>query len=612
MVKKINFSKLIAPLFYTIVFMLYLLPAILLPFNSSPDEAMRFEVVKGIIRSDCIPRLFDYNSYIDSTWGFSYAFFISNLQYILVYMVYWFIKFFYHGEIFIIGRLVAVFIGIACVYTFEKIVVAIFTETKEKNVERVLLTSIYAFWPQVAFMFTYVNADSGALLITNMLVLCFTNGWRNQWSKYEIYALGILIGCAIISYYNEYAVIMGVILGFFVDVISRRLLTLKLVKKISISVLLLLIVCFPYILNNILYYHDLFGLGLAKITSNVFAPFNNQPVHSHTLFNTGKTIWYLLTDWQFWFKTIASFIGWFGYMNIPYPKIIYALVVIVFIILSIFGFKYLTRKSFFDSNLFFILCLIGIVSFVISIMLFISFSYFAAYQAQGRYLFPSFLFIILLPLYGLYRAKSGILTGIISFALLSLCIYSINLQLSFYHVELSFWNTIKFILFGLCVLVILSFEYFRKIFISILIVCSLLVIVKFIYFSYFQNFYYMKNNQFSQPVIQLEMGKPVIQIKSVNGVRNNEIDLKFERNVSNIFPILLLINGRNKSNLYLSYNGRAYPSLSSLSLYDAKTGTTQVGFIIGDFIYTTGSEFKIGSYSDGIFKIESSIKFKIY
>ena len=86
--------------------------------------------------------------------------------------------------------------------------------------------------------------------------LHFIYGWRNKWSGYEVYSLGIIIGCAIISYYNEYAVIVGVLIGFFVDIIKRNLLTYNnLYKKLCISVILLLVICVPYLLNNYLYYN---------------------------------------------------------------------------------------------------------------------------------------------------------------------------------------------------------------------------------------------------------------------------------------------------------------------------------------------------------------------
>ncbi len=171
--EKNNFAKLIVPLFYILVLFIYLLPALLLPFNSSPDEAMRLEVVKGIIASNHVLRVFDSNSDINSTWGFGYSFLISNLQYILIYAVHYFVNIFFTCDSLTIGRLFSVVIGVLCVYTFDKILIALLVEAKDNLLYRISLVSVYAFWPQIASMFTYVNADSGALLVTNLLVLNF-------------------------------------------------------------------------------------------------------------------------------------------------------------------------------------------------------------------------------------------------------------------------------------------------------------------------------------------------------------------------------------------------------------------------------------------------------
>lgn len=559
--EKNNFAKLIVPLFYILVLFIYLLPALLLPFNSSPDEAMRLEVVKGIIASNHVLRVFDSNSDINSTWGFGYSFLISNLQYILIYAVHYFVNIFFTCDSLTIGRLFSVVIGVLCVYTFDKILIALLVEAKDNLLYRISLVSVYAFWPQIASMFTYVNADSGALLVTNLLVLNFIYGWRNKWSGYEVYSLGIIIGCAIISYYNEYAVIVGVLIGFFVDIIKRNLLTYNnLYKKLCISVILLLVICVPYLLNNYLYYNDLFGLGLSKVTANVFAPYQYQPEHSHSLFNTGHSIWYLLTSMTFWFKTMASFIGWFGYMKIPYPKVIYVIIVVAFAYLSAFGISKLKFKSFVELDLYRALCLIGVISFVITLILFICFSYFVGLQAQGRYLFPSFLFIVLLPIYGIHRKNSERLAIVIALILLILCIYSIKLQFSFYHVELSFFTIIQISFLCLCLGLILISEYLRKVFRYVIMLCFVLIVIKFMYFSYFQNFYYMQDNQFSQAILRFKSGNSAIKIQEVNGLSVSESPPILERKSSHVFPVMLLISGAKLSNLYLSYNGRAYSS----------------------------------------------------
>lgn len=609
---ELNKNRRIIPLFYLVVLFIYLLPAIMLPFNSSPDEAMRLEVVKGIIASNHILRAFDSNSDINSFWGFGYSFLISNLQYILIYIAHYFINIFYNCDVLIVGRLFAVVVGVFCVYTFEKLLVALFIEVKDNALYRVSLISVFAFWPQIAFMFTYVNADSGALLVTNLLVLNFINGWRNKWCKYEVYYLGLIIGCAIISYYNEYAVVVGILVGFFVDVIRRNLLTLKLIRKLCLSGILLLVICAPYLLNNYLYYNDLFGLSLSKVTANIFAPYQNQPEHSQTLFNTGHSVWYLLTSWKFWFKTIASFIGWFGYMSIAYHKFIYLIVVIAFCYFSVLGIKKLKFKSSADSDLYKTLGLIGVVSFVIAFVLFICFSYFVGYQPQGRYLFPVFLFIIFLPIYGIHQQDSERLAIVIALILLILCTYSIELQFLFYHVELSLWHATQLIILYLCLVMILFYRYSKKIFSCIVMLCLAVIGIKFLYFSYFQNFYYMQDNQFSQPIIKFQNSRSAIKIQAVNGLWISESNPMLEHKIGHVFPVMLLVSDVKLSKLYLSYNGRAYPNIHSVTSYDVKTATTKVAFVINDFVYPAESVFSIGSYSNGLFTIESSVAFKAY
>jgi hypothetical protein len=234
-----------------------------------------------------------------------------------------------------------------------------------------------------------------------------------------------------------------------------------------------------------------------------------------------------------------------------------------------------------------------------------SFSYFTSYQSQGRYLFPSFLFIILLPIYGIYVLRAERLAFSFALALFVLCCDGIRLQFSYYLVNLS-WEYAVYIATAMILLgIVLYDKYLQRIFYFSIISIAILIGVKFIYFSYMQNLYLMSDKQFSLPVYRVSYNENRfnIKIKQINDrpVINDIVTLEHQYPINNILPLKIETSGDNGLGFYLLYDNMVFHSIQSLTKFDAHEKKTELFFLINNFNYLPEVNFSLGMYGDNTF-----------
>jgi len=156
------------------IFMLY---AVIIPFNNAPDEQLRFDIVDFIRKYKELPiggdpRLF-YGDF-----GVTYAFkpYIAYVFSALLCILAELLKI--NIEPFMISRFFSVLCGVGTVYFTYLICKKIFKESKIKYVLPIFFASI----PQFSFLNSYVNQDSLMIFLSSITVFLWIEGISNNWA----------------------------------------------------------------------------------------------------------------------------------------------------------------------------------------------------------------------------------------------------------------------------------------------------------------------------------------------------------------------------------------------------------------------------------------------
>ena len=156
-------------IFVLLVFVFYLSWALAAPFDASPDESMRYQIVEFIVKHGTLPDGRD-PEIRNANWGISYAF-----NPILPYMA---------GAVFakvvqvftdsfratvIAARMVNVLLGCGMAWFTWKIGELLF---RKKETGR-LFAVLVCFLPGTCFLFSYINTDGLALFTTAWILYCW-------------------------------------------------------------------------------------------------------------------------------------------------------------------------------------------------------------------------------------------------------------------------------------------------------------------------------------------------------------------------------------------------------------------------------------------------------
>lgn len=379
-------KKIIMTIFLIGLFCYYLIWTVSQPYNSCPDEKMKWDICKYIAEHNSIPDGRD-ESIRDSIWGISYAF-----QPILTYMICAvFVKI---ASIFttqqfalvVAARLVSTISMTLTIYFVIKIANKLF---KDKGIYKYLFIIFIAFQPITAFLASYINNDSTAILAISMIIYLWILGLESNWKTKHCILLGGAVGFCALTYYNAY----GYILCSVLICLSSAVLNKMDAKEIAKKALIVASVAFAvagwwFVRNAIIYDGDILGTKTQNEYGDKYALEQYKPSVRKTPENSNESIWHMLNE-DAWANTTAkSFVGIFGYHSILMSNKIYYSYLSLWLIgglgcLLKFKDLFIYKK---EEKSKYILNYIFVIAIIIPILLSIIYSYTSDFQPQGRYI----------------------------------------------------------------------------------------------------------------------------------------------------------------------------------------------------------------------------------
>lgn len=406
-------------LFLIGVFAFLLCWAVIQPFNASPDEAMKYQIVEYIMKHGTLPH--GGNPEIrHELWGISYAF-NPILPYIIGAGFGKAALLFTSAEMapVIAARMVNVLFGTATAAMTMKTGKQLFLKENAR-----VFVVLVCFLPGAVFINSYINTDSIALFSTSWIIWCWVKALRNGWRKSLCVELALALSVCALSYYNAYGFILCSVFFFAGSILFCEDKRWNYKKMFSLGALIIAVVAvcagWWFVRNAILYHGDILGMRTSSEYAQLYAREDLKPSNRITPQSQGMSVWDMLFwipgEWNFnWLVTVAvSFVGTFGFLDIFMPKA-WSIVYFIFFAAGIVGVFFQIRKQFFVTGLkrnvrhakddtgdtvyitirknkrwemknYFHLCLLA--TMVIPFILLVKYAYSSDFQAQGRYLMP--------------------------------------------------------------------------------------------------------------------------------------------------------------------------------------------------------------------------------
>lgn len=377
-------------LFIVFVFCYYFIWAIAKEYNYAPDEQMRFEVTRFLFDNNRLP----VNDELLSNWGFSYAHFptvlCSYFGYILMKVASIFTL---NAHLLLLAaRMVSVLCATGAVYFIIKLTKLIFATPA-----RWIMIIMIALMPQFAFIASYVNNDSVALLGISIIAYSWALGIYDNWNIKNCLLLAVGISICAASYYNSYAWIL-LSVGFFIfSYLYKNKKDYKGMFKYAgiIAGAVLLLAGYSFI-RHVVVYGDLLGFETTEYYGKLYAVNELRPDVRTSVVDMGHSLGYMLFDMQWIRITFKNFIGCFGYMEFYCPEMVYSLATIFFAVACVgcavsIVLRLLKKQKPDVLKLVFYLC--AVICAIITITLSIYNSYTKDFQPQGRYCYPALLTI---------------------------------------------------------------------------------------------------------------------------------------------------------------------------------------------------------------------------
>ncbi|RGF13958.1 DUF2142 domain-containing protein [Blautia sp. AM16-16B] len=407
-------------IFVLLVFVFYLSWALAAPFDASPDESMRYQIVEFIVKHGTLPDGRD-PEIRNANWGISYAF-----NPILPYMA---------GAVFakvvqvftdsfratvIAARMVNVLLGCGMAWFTWKIGELLF---RKKETGR-LFAVLVCFLPGTCFLFSYINTDGLALFTTAWILYCWCRACKEGWTLKVCVQMGIAMGLCMLSYYNAYGyLLMSAVFfaGCMMKCGEQQWDWQQLLKKGCLMLgIVFLVAGWWFIRSGILYDGDFLGMKTSSIYAEKYAIDELKPSNRVLPVNMGMSvldmIWWVPGEWQHnWLVTVlVSFVGTFGHLDIFMPYLWSKVYLIVFAV-GILGNSWRLRREFclttefvkkekkadadgiliteiwrknrwWNMRNWMHICMVG--AMVIPVGLLVYYAYASDFQAQGRYIMP--------------------------------------------------------------------------------------------------------------------------------------------------------------------------------------------------------------------------------
>ena len=370
--------------FLICLFFYYVIWVVAQPYNTCPDEGMKWDICKYMFENNKIPKG-DDPAIRNPMWGISYAF-----QPILTYMVstiFMKIMSIFSSEQFalvVAARLVSTISVTLTIFFVIKISKKLF-----KGIYKYLFIAFIAFQPITAFLASYINNDSTALLATAMIIYTWILGMESNWKIKHCIILGLEVGFCALTYYNAYSYILCSILICITSAIVNKMKFKEIMQKgVIVAIIAFSIAGWWFIRNAVIYNGDFLGLETQVQIGDKYAQDEYKPSTRLTPQRKNESIMYMLVKDEWIKTTLKSFVGIFGYQTIMMSSKIYTTYLFIWIIGGI-GVLLKSKEMFkYDSKEKnkYLLNYIFIASIIIPILLSIYYSYASDFQPQGRYI----------------------------------------------------------------------------------------------------------------------------------------------------------------------------------------------------------------------------------
>lgn len=397
-----HWHSLAGPAFVLFALLSFVAWAVIQPYDSAPDEYMRFQIADYIYRHGALPVGGD-PELRNPTWGTDYAF-----QPILSYI-------FGAGFMTVVSPFTTQHFALVLAARMATVLFSTGTVAMCVLIARKLFRGTYrwifvisvAMLPQFIFISSYVNNDALAILSSAVIVYAWIIGLESHWSTRSCLLLGVGLSLCALSYYNAY----GFILCSVVLYVTDRLMTLRsaggdgasvtgtpqrFLRDTAVQVLLVVAVVAAlagwwFIRNAVLYDGDVLGLWTSDEFAMKYAVDNAKPgASSGDAWNW--TLWEMLNQHNWLLYSTMSFIGVFGYMRVPLPPGVYVAYGAFWAVCAIgVVWRLLRTVRRHDPDTpprQWLLSLVMLLAMPIPIVLSMYHSYFVDYQAQGRYFMP--------------------------------------------------------------------------------------------------------------------------------------------------------------------------------------------------------------------------------
>ena len=311
--KKLTKEKWLELFFYAFILAIWIAWAWILPFNEGPDEYMRSRIVEYIVEYGKLPTGYQ-QEIMDYSWGFTYGFRpilpqILEALFVRVGMLFTADAF---GLLFV-GRLSSVLCGLVFAGYVRAIAKKLFAVPRIQW----LFTLLAACLPQAAFLFTYLNCDSMALMATAMILWYLLKGMEDGFSIPSCLKLAVSFSICILSYYNAYGFLITGALVFFGYYLERHRRGERCWKEFWAKGFLILGVVLAlagwwFVRNYFLYDGDILGLRTQNEYAEQYAMDILKPSNRQTYQNQGHSMLYMLFCSDFVSSVAKSFIGVLG------------------------------------------------------------------------------------------------------------------------------------------------------------------------------------------------------------------------------------------------------------------------------------------------------------
>ncbi|SHF32183.1 hypothetical protein [Lactonifactor longoviformis] len=405
--QKKRICRLLEIAFLAFLFVFYFMWAYHQPFNSAPDEKMRYDIPQYIYEHGALPHGGD-PEIRDENWGISYAF-NPILSYIFSALFMKITSFFTTAPFALLmaARTVSVFWGVITAYFVIKI-----SKKLLPIAYRGLFIVLITLLPQMAYLSSYVNTDAMAVTSSAIIIYMWILGLETNWNKKSCIGLAVGLALCSLSYYNAYGYILCSIFLFLISTLcmgEKKLnYSFMLKRGLLIAGIALLLAGWWFVRSYIIYDGDILGMSTSKKYSELYAADAFKPSNRVTYKSGGYSIIGMLFNKGGWIETTKfSFIGCFGYMERylgvrTYDRYIYLIaagglgVLLSFVKL----FQPYKNKQWIKRN---VLNIILAIAMVIPVLLTIYYAYASDYQAQGRYVMPMIIPLMYFTMVGLKK-----------------------------------------------------------------------------------------------------------------------------------------------------------------------------------------------------------------